>query len=66
MRIIDSTLTSSKDTITSAAVECIKHHNNNCVVVVDIEKYVIHATIIPVNSNRAVLNSTLQHFSQWI
>ena len=64
MRILDSTLTCSNLAVkiqsNQPPTNAIKHLNNNCVVVLlRLKNILLTTTIIPVNSNRTVFNSTL-------
>ena len=65
MRILDSTLAFSNLAVETQSHQLllsgIKHLNNKCVaVLLTLRNILLTATIIPVNSNRTVFNSTLQ------
>ena len=71
MRILDSTLTCSNLAAEKQSHQLllsgIKDLNNNCVVVLlTLRNILLTTTIIRINSNRTVFNSTLQHFSHWV
>ena len=71
MRILDSPLTCLNLAVKTQShqplLSAIKHLGNNCVgVLLTLINILLATTIIPINSNRTVFNSTLLHFSQWI
>ena len=70
MRILDSTLTCSNLAVETQSHQLllsgIKHLNYKCVaVLLTLRNILLTAVTIPVNSNRTVFNSTLQHFIQF-
>ena len=71
MKIRDSALTYSNPAVKAQSYQPllsgIKYLNSNCVLVLlTLRNILLTTTIIPINFNRTVFNSTLQHFSQWI
>ena len=71
MKILDSALTYSNLAVKAQSYQPllsgIKDLNNNCDIVLStLRNILLTTTIIPINFNRTVFTSTLQHFSQWI
>ena len=68
MRILDSTLICSILTQShQPLLSTLKHLLTVTVsLLLTLRNMLLRATVSPINSNRAVFNSTLQDFSQWI